>query len=373
MEVILRRLVVSARTITPKQRAARDAMAEFLSIPGRLKVVTEYRTVPDILSKLRLESDKDIEEESLREALLEPGYTNIHLMLSNAEWQKLGIRSTLNGQSREVEKQGITYGRAGDNLYKYSKEIVKVFNEETIVEWHELDHMARVLLKVDPTSTHYHFYGYATEYKNTPKATQDKIKPRRYVRKPDPLEAWRALPWERLESKEELRLLDLLKDALQALLAKLKLEIKPPAPPLVKPLRTWGQNVSYPYGEYNPSLYPLTKHHLGVDHASPLGTPVYAPADGEIIEAGYTKSLGNYLVYKYKADRYLVALHLASRLMNGKKQMAGDIIGTVGDTGFIQGVHSHIEVWTVPVKRSALPANLGETWREVTRDPLKEF
>lgn len=381
MEKTLRRLVISPRPFTDKQIAERERMANFISIPGVVRVVNEYRHVPGILDKLKLEQSSggtDLDEDSIKAAIKEPGYHNIHLTLTTVEWRNLGIRMTLYGQSQEVDGQGITYGRHGAHLKYYTPEIQKELTEITLVEWHELDHAMRALLDVDPPSTHYHFYGYAAKYKDMPKSQQNAENPRRWVRKPDPLEGWKAIPWERLDAEPKqptqteikqsllatlLQLIPLLQKQLNDLLSK---------PKLVKPLRTWGENVSYAYGEYNPSLYPTTQHHIGVDHASPLGTPIYAPADGEIVETGYTQYIGNYVVYKYAADRYLVALHLAAQVPTGAYK-AGDTIGVVGNTGKILGVHSHIEVWTIPVDRNALPADLADKWRTYTLDPLKVF
>lgn len=367
----LRRLVVSPRPITEKQKEAREKLAELLHIPGVLTVKTDYRHVPNILEQLRLEADNDLEERSLKEALAEPGYHNIHLMLTDNDWQQLGIRGTLRGQAREVDGQGITYGRAANNFKQYRKTITKYLTPETLVEWHELDHNARVLLNVDPTSTHYHFYGYARRYRNYDKDTQNAIKPRRYARSPDPLEAWRALPWQKLPDLEETYRRDLLLEILQ-LAGKLLNLLLVKQNKLVKPLRAWGQNVSQEYANYNPNLYPLTKHHIGVDHAVVKGTPIYAPDAGTITDSGYTPALGYYCTYQYKPNRYLVALHLDKKVALGKRA-AGEQIATVGDTGRITGVHSHLEVWTVPVNRISLPADMAANWREYTRNPLTEF
>lgn len=387
---ILHRLVISPRPFTDKQIEERERMAEFLSIPGVLQVKNEYRHVPDILQKLQLEQKAkgaDLDEHSLKEAVAEPGYHNIHLTLTTVEWRRLGIRMTLYGQAEEIDNQGITYGRRGTHLKYYTPDIQKAFTEITLVEWHELDHTLRALWGIDPTSTHYHFYGYATKYRDMPKKLQNEVRPRRFVRKPDPLQAWRALPWAQLpdlteQEPEPTDLLTRLKLLIQILnlqlvLKKLREQLVVTEPTLVKPLRAWGQNVSQPYGNYNPTLYKLTGHHIGVDHAVVKGTPIYAPADGHIYHAGYNNVLGHFIAYKYADDRYLIALHLQSHPKAtdlGAPIKAGEQIGTVGDTGLITGVHSHIEVWTVPVERDRVSAYINkETWRLKTRDPLKEF
>lgn len=140
-----------------------------------------------------------------------------------------------------------------------------------------------------------------------------------------------------------------------------------------KPLKRWGKCVSQGHGAPS-SVYKLTGHHQGVDHAVPLGTEIYAPADGEIVETGYhAKGLGNFVVCKYAPDRWLVAAHLKEKMPTGIVKR-GDTIGVVGDTGFIMGVHSHIEIWCFnPVPRLNLPGDFKDNWRKYTLDPLSEF
>lgn len=387
MEKTLRRLVISPRPFTDSQIAERERLADFISIPGVVRVVNEYRHDPDILKKVKLEKDSGgmgLDEHSIRDAINEPSYHNVHLFLTTVEWRNLGIRMSLYGQSQEIDGQGITYGRKGTHLRYYTQDVKDALNDITLVEWHELDHTLRALWDVDAPTTHYHFYGYAGQYKDVPKNVLNQIKPRRWVRKPDPVEGWKALPWHRLDEVPNTPpTTDPVKQSLIAALLQLvallqkqlneKLANKPK---LVKPLKTWGENVSYAYGEYNPSLYPLTKHHIGVDHATPKGTPIYAPGDGHVVAAGYNNTLGHWISYQYADNRTLVALHLENhpKLEDiGAPVKAGAQIGVVGDTGFIIGVHSHIEVWTIPVRRDTLPVDMAEKWRDYTRDPLKEF
>ncbi len=197
----LHRLFVSPRPITEKMREQRERVAEFLSIPGRLEIKVEFKTIPGVLDKLRLEGKDDLDEHSIREAIGKPDYLNVHLILTGNEWKQLGLRSTLYGQSQEIDGQIVTYARGGNrNILRKHKEngVQKHLTEIDLVEWHELDHGIRALFNIDPTSTHYHFYGWAEKYKNMPKREQNAISPRRYVRKPDPLAAWHDIPWERL-------------------------------------------------------------------------------------------------------------------------------------------------------------------------------
>lgn len=382
MEKILRRLVISPEPITDTIRDEQDAFAEAASITGVVKITNHYRHVEDLLEHLELEADEDIRESSLQKHVADDAYHNIHLVLTDDDWKDLGIRRSLWGQSREMpDKQIITYGRwSEDGDYQVSHKHpnpVDDLPEAAIGAWHELDHGLRAIWNIDPTSTHYHFYGYATMYKNTPKKRQDEIKPRRYVRKPDVLEAWRALPWERLESKEayhqedKQRALIALLLQLVALLTKL---LARKQAKLVKPLREWDTaRITQPYGNYNPSIYTLTGHHIGVDHAVPVGTPLYAPDDGTIVEAGYNRILGNYYVYQYAHNRYLVNLHLQKKPKEGAYK-AGDVLGYTGETGLVTGAHSHTEVFSVQPTRAQISDLItSKNWREITLDPMKTF
>lgn len=209
--VTIRRLVISPRPITEILKKEQLDAAELMKIPDRLDVVTEFRHVPGIVSKLRLESDRDIDEASLREVVQEFGYFNIHLVLSENDWEKLGIRDTLWGQSAEIGGQAITYERRASGSYKLAPKYKETFVDSNGVErklsdfsesalraWHELDHAVRRILGISAPITHYHFYGYATKYKTLTRTGEKTNKPRRYVRNPDPLAGWRILPFENL-------------------------------------------------------------------------------------------------------------------------------------------------------------------------------
>ncbi len=88
-------------------------------------------------------------------------------------------------------------------------------------------------------------------------------------------------------------------------------------------------------------------YHDGLDLAAPLGTPVLAAADGQVIEAG-TASDGAVVVGIRHADgsetRYA---HLQAGLpvRVGEAVHAGEVIGRVGMTGNTTGPHLHFELW----------------------------
>lgn len=193
----LHRLYIYPDTI---DREARDRASAFLSIPGVLTVKNSYCRDPDILNNLTLESDADIDERSLTKYISEPGFHQIHLVLTDAQWRELGLRPTLYGQSRTVNGQVITYGAWDERrsiLEKYDEEIQAVLTESTLGEWHECHHGIAPMLGVMNPTTHAAFYGYKT-------ADSHLKDSRRWVRKPYPLQAWRALPWHYLPDRHPL-------------------------------------------------------------------------------------------------------------------------------------------------------------------------
>lgn len=85
--------------------------------------------------------------------------------------------------------------------------------------------------------------------------------------------------------------------------------------------------------------------HKAIDLAAPLGTEVYAIADGTVSEAGYDYEAGNYIIvkvnddisYKYRQlDEYLVK--------EGDSVKGGDLVAKVGSTGRSTGPHLHLEL-----------------------------
>lgn len=92
-------------------------------------------------------------------------------------------------------------------------------------------------------------------------------------------------------------------------------------------------------------LHPVLKQvrpHLGVDYAAPIGTPIYATADGYISRRGYDKHNGNFIGMRHTNDYHTLFLHLskfANGMSIGKYVRQGEVIGYVGSTGISTGPH----------------------------------
>jgi murein DD-endopeptidase MepM/ murein hydrolase activator NlpD len=85
--------------------------------------------------------------------------------------------------------------------------------------------------------------------------------------------------------------------------------------------------------------------HYGLDLAAPLGTPIYAAADGVVLKAGRASGFGN-AVYIQDADGNV---HIYGHMRYydvaaGDIVHAGDQIAKVGNEGHSTGPHLHYEI-----------------------------
>jgi len=92
--------------------------------------------------------------------------------------------------------------------------------------------------------------------------------------------------------------------------------------------------------------------HTGVDLAVPLGTPVFAAADGVVLQAqamtdarGNLVGYGNYVLIQHADGLQTLYGHLLSSVVKpGDAVSRGQLIGLVGSTGNSTGPHTHFEV-----------------------------
>ncbi|MGL4304996.1 MAG: M23 family metallopeptidase [Mycobacteriaceae bacterium] len=87
--------------------------------------------------------------------------------------------------------------------------------------------------------------------------------------------------------------------------------------------------------------------HAGVDIANAIGTPVYAAADGTVIDSGPTDSgFGQWVRIKHYDGTITLYGHIETYLVKvGQQVTAGDQIATIGNRGYSTGPHLHFEVW----------------------------
>lgn len=126
--------------------------------------------------------------------------------------------------------------------------------------------------------------------------------------------------------------------------------------PVVFPLM--APKISSKYGKRVHPVRKVTRHHSGIDLASPQGAHVRAVLEGFVVFADEHGGYGK-LVTVQHADGYTSLYgHLDEiRVSPGEKVVAGQIVGRVGSTGLATGPHLHFE------------------WRqgEAAIDPLKVF
>jgi murein DD-endopeptidase MepM/ murein hydrolase activator NlpD len=99
---------------------------------------------------------------------------------------------------------------------------------------------------------------------------------------------------------------------------------------------------------FNPRrLHPIFKTkrpHKGIDYAAARGTPVFATGDGRVVQAGYSRANGNFLVIQHGQAFVTKYLHLHKKqVKKGQRVRQGQIIGQVGATGYATGPHLHYE------------------------------
>ena len=85
--------------------------------------------------------------------------------------------------------------------------------------------------------------------------------------------------------------------------------------------------------------------HAGVDIANSIGTPIYAVADGKVIDSGPAAGFGMWVRLLHANGTITVYGHIDSSLVTvGQEVMAGDQIARMGNRGFSTGPHLHFEV-----------------------------
>jgi murein DD-endopeptidase MepM/ murein hydrolase activator NlpD len=96
-------------------------------------------------------------------------------------------------------------------------------------------------------------------------------------------------------------------------------------------------------------LHPVLRDwraHKGVDLPAPIGTHVRTVANGTIDFIGQQRGYGNVVVVKHDARHMTLYAHLhqfADGLEPGATVRQGEVIGTVGQTGWATGPHLHFE------------------------------
>ena len=151
-------------------------------------------------------------------------------------------------------------------------------------------------------------------------------------------------------------------EALDNEIERIEAQLKANLNPNVLPTRQEGL-LSWPlasvritqhFGERS-SLY-RGKPHNGTDLGTPIGTPVFAAADGTVAAVGNNDRTAT---LKYQYGRYIMLnnsnnlstlyAHLSRQIVaNGQTVKRGQVIGYSGNTGYSTGPHLHFGVYYTP-------------------------
>lgn len=103
--------------------------------------------------------------------------------------------------------------------------------------------------------------------------------------------------------------------------------------------------ISSPYGwRMHPTLG-VEKFHNGIDMAAPGGSPILAAYDGKVVGAGYSPSMGNYVMIDHGDGLYTIYMHASALYVSsGEYVSRGQKIAAVGSTGRSTGNHLHFGV-----------------------------
>ena len=108
--------------------------------------------------------------------------------------------------------------------------------------------------------------------------------------------------------------------------------------PLAMPVKSAFRFTS-PYGQR------WGRRHEGIDLAAPVGTPIFAPGEGEVIFAGWQRGYGNLIKIRHELGVETRYGHLSRiRVKVGQKVSRGALIGDMGNTGRSTGSHLHYEI-----------------------------
>ncbi len=148
--------------------------------------------------------------------------------------------------------------------------------------------------------------------------------------------------------------------------------------PSTSPLRGGEFVLTSPFGTRTSPFTKEVDFHAGIDLAAAVGTPIYAPANGVVAFAGrypLRRSVGWWrygnLVALRNGERFITLFGHCDEIMvrSGQKVRQGDIIATVGNTGWSTNPHLHYEVRRIEQDREYVPIDpriyiLDHRWRD---------
>jgi murein DD-endopeptidase MepM/ murein hydrolase activator NlpD len=122
-----------------------------------------------------------------------------------------------------------------------------------------------------------------------------------------------------------------------------------------------GVRLTSSYGMREHPVLGGRRAHKGIDLAGPVGTPVYATADGIVSKAEWFSSYGLYVSIEHGGALQTRYGHMSRlNVADGQRVHKGDVIGFIGTTGRSTGPHLHYEVRVNGEAVNPLPYMQGE-------------
>ncbi|MDE5586779.1 MAG: peptidoglycan DD-metalloendopeptidase family protein, partial [Bacilli bacterium] len=111
---------------------------------------------------------------------------------------------------------------------------------------------------------------------------------------------------------------------------------------------SWVWPTNAPFTVTSEFSYRWGKLHKAIDiTGTGYGSPIKAANNGIVVTSAYNGTNGNYIIIKHANGYFTEYAHLATRyVQKGQVVYANDQIGTMGNTGYAQGVHLHFGLWT---------------------------
>lgn len=113
--------------------------------------------------------------------------------------------------------------------------------------------------------------------------------------------------------------------------------------PSLRPVE--GYRLTSSFGTRNDPFRRGRRMHNGLDMAGPIGTPIYATADGIVGRAQWLGGYGKYVEINHGGEIQTRYGHMSRILVEpGARVTRGQLIGRMGSTGRSTGSHLHYEV-----------------------------
>lgn len=322
------------KTLESKKREIQDALNQTKN--GEWEVEVRYRPMkPWLTSTGRISPTW---YNNISYPLFNEGYQFIYLHFSLKQWEAYDLDRSIRGANQKDDDfVGESYGKADEDTKRGRK--ANLFVQNVL---HELSHeIARTTGTTDFT----HTYHDATPDISGIFAIYDMSK-------------WQPIYQEKM-------------GIIARLMAQIAILTKPKPQTLLHPVPAQFRRVTQPYGVLN-HIYKQTGHHIGTDWGTPVGTPLVAPFDGEIIVVGKSDILGFYCHYRYTYEGVTYVerwVHLQEAPLNGRYKRGQECAYT-GNTGMSTGPHLHQDIWFKDVN---VPVLTASNFRNFTLDPEKHY